>query len=189
MRHVLIAALALAAAPVAADPLMKGLVAECGRSFEGRVVTEDPADRDFAESRLVMHVRGCDDNEVRIPFHVGENRSRTWIITRTNTGYRLKHQHLKEDGSPDLLTNYGGDSLRAPAPLEGGGQRIEFPADQESKELFELEGIPQSMANVWAIEHVPGRLYVYELKRPNRHLRVEFDLTRPVATPPAPWGG
>lgn len=185
----MMAALALAAAPVAADPVVKGLVAECGRSFEGRVVTDDPADRDFAESRLVMHVRGCEENEVRIPFHVGDDRSRTWIISRVNSGYRLKHQHLKEDGRPDVLTNYGGDHLGAPTALNGWGVRLEFPADPESKALFEREGIPQSMANVWAVEHVPGRLFAYELRRPNRHLRVEFDLTRPVQTPPPPWGG
>jgi hypothetical protein len=27
----------------------------------------------------------------------------------------------------------------------------------------------------------PDRLFAYELRRPNRHFRVEFDLTRPVA--------
>jgi hypothetical protein len=26
----------------------------------------------------------------------------------------------------------------------------------------------------------PGRVYAYELRRPNRYLRVEFDLTRPL---------
>jgi hypothetical protein len=27
----------------------------------------------------------------------------------------------------------------------------------------------------------PDRMFAYELRRPNRHFRVEFDLTRPVA--------
>src|SRR3712207_8407608 len=48
---------------------------------------------DFAGKRLVMHVRDCSPNEVRIPFHVGEDRSRTWIVTRTAAGLRLKHDH------------------------------------------------------------------------------------------------
>jgi hypothetical protein len=34
----------------------------------------------------------------------------------------------------------------------------------------------------------PGRMFAYELRRPNRHFRVEFDLTRPVPAPPPPWG-
>jgi hypothetical protein len=54
--------------------------------------------------------------------------------------------------------------------------------------LFERNNIPQSVANVWAVEVHPGRTFVYELQRPNRHFRVEFDLTAPIAAPPAPWG-
>jgi hypothetical protein len=32
-------------------------------------------------------------------------------------------------------------------------------------------------------------VFAYELRRPARFFRVEFDLTRPVAPAPAPWGG
>jgi hypothetical protein len=54
--------------------------------------------------------------------------------------------------------------------------------------LFVRENIPQSVTNVWAVEVQPGRTFAYELRRPGRHFRVEFDLTRPVAPPPPPWG-
>jgi len=37
------------------------------------------------------------------------------------------------------------------------------------------------VTNVWAIEVEPGHLFAYELRRPERHFRVEFDLTRPLA--------
>ena len=30
-----------------------------------------------------MHVRDCSERELRIPFHVGDDRSRTWVVTRT----------------------------------------------------------------------------------------------------------
>ena len=33
----------------------------------------------------------------------------------------------------------------------------------------------------------PGSLFAYELRRPNRFFRVEFDLGRPVPAPPPPW--
>ena len=56
------------------------------------------------------------------------------------------------------------------------------------RELFLREGIPQSATNVWAIEIEPGRTLAYELRRPGRFFRVEFDLTSPVPPPPAPWG-
>jgi hypothetical protein len=34
----------------------------------------------------------------------------------------------------------------------------------------------------------PGGTFAYELRRPQRFFRVDFDLTRPVAAPPPPWG-
>ncbi len=155
----------------------------CGSAFEGRVVTTDEADRDFAASRLVMHVRSCTADEIRIPFHVGHDRSRTWVISRTTSGLRLKHDHRHEDGSEDVLTQYGGDTVSI-----GTARRQEFPADPYSKDLFLREGSAASVTNIWAVEVASGQLFAYELRRPNRFLRVEFDLSRPVPPPPAPWG-
>jgi hypothetical protein len=177
---------ACASAPAPSTPqdqFFANLTALCGQSFEGRVVTTEAADSAFAGQRLVMQVRECSANEIRVPFHVGEDRSRTWLITRTGEGLRLKHDHRHEDGSEDTLTQYGGDTANA-----GTAERQEFPADQHSRDLFVANNIPQSVTNVWAVEVHPGRTYVYELRRPNRHFRVEFDLTRPVPAPPAPWG-
>jgi hypothetical protein len=155
----------------------------CGGAYEGRVVTSDAADRELAASRLVMHVRTCSDDEIRIPFHVGEDRSRTWVIGRTVNGLRLKHDHRHRDGSEDVRSQYGGDTV---AP--GTARRQEFPADLFSRELFVREGIAASTSNVWAMEVEPRRMFAYELRRPNRHFRVEFDLTRRVEPPPPPWG-
>ena len=184
-----LAAAALAAcatAPAPPDPqdaFLERLRGLCGRAFEGRVVSNDEADRAIAGERLIMHVRSCGPGEVRIPFHVGDDRSRTWIVSRTSAGLRLEHDHRHRDGSEDALTRYGGDTATA-----GTARRQEFPADAYSRDLFAREGIPQSAANVWAIEVEPGRTFAYELRRPNRYFRVEFDLGRPIAAPPPPWG-
>ena len=166
------------------DQFFARLRALCGNAYEGRVVTTDAADRGFAAARLVMHVRECGPNEIRIPFHVGDNRSRTWVISRTSAGLRLKHDHRHEDGTPDARTQYGGDTTSS-----GSARRQEFPADAYSRELFVRENIPESIANVWAVEaDTPRATFAYELRRPNRYFRVEFDLNRPVAPPPPPWG-
>ena len=129
-------------------------------------------------------------SEIRIPFHVGENRSRTWIITRTSDGLRLKHDHRHEDGSPDAMTMYGGDTAGA-----GSATRQEFPVDAESVAMFKAGGLAASVDNTWAME-LDATRFVYELSRPRsqrnpqgRLFRVEFDLTRPVTPPPPPWGG
>jgi hypothetical protein len=158
----------------------------CGKAYEGRVVSNDPADADFAGKRLVMHVRECEPGLIKIPFHVGDDRSRTWVLKRTPTGLQLKHDHRHEDGTSDELTMYGGDTA---AP--GTAQRQEFPVDAESIALFTRTNRSVSNTNVWAME-INATTFVYELRRPpipgGRFFRVEFDLTRPVAPPPAPWG-
>lgn len=181
-----IAALAAAAAVLSAcatapepvspqEVFFANLKALCGQTFAGRVVTTDAADADFARSRLLMHVRDCTADEVRMPFWVGENHSRTWIVTRTGSALRLKHDHRHEDGSEDDLSRYGGDTVSV-----GTTTRQEFPVDQFSRELFTRRNASVSNTNVWAMEVHPGRVFAYELRRPNRHFRVEFDLTKPL---------
>jgi hypothetical protein len=175
--------------PASSDPqnaLFDRVSALCGEAFEGRVVADTPAPSGpdpFARGPLVMHVRECSEREIRIPLHVGGDRSRTWVLTRTAEGLRLKHDHRHEDGSEDALTQYGGDTASA-----GTASRQEFPVDAESRALFTREGRTVSNTNVWALEVEPGRAFVYELSRPQRLFRVEFDLSRPIAPPPAPWG-
>ena len=58
---------AAASSAPAQDAFMARLNALCGQRFEGRVVTTDAADAGFASERLVMHVRDCSADEVRIP--------------------------------------------------------------------------------------------------------------------------
>ncbi|NLA68179.1 MAG: hypothetical protein GX856_08060 [Gammaproteobacteria bacterium] len=182
-----VAAAAAAAEP--ADAFMAALASHCGQAFAGRIVANEPAPTGpdaFEGQPLVMHVRGCDDpaRELRVPFHVGDDHSRTWVITRTDDGLRLKHDHRHEDGSPDVQTMYGGDTA-----TPGTAVRQEFPVDAESIELFGRTGADVSTTNTWAMEIEPGSRFLYELSRPGgRMFQVEFDLTTPVAEPPAPWG-
>ncbi len=164
------------------DQFFASLAAQCGKAFEGKLVSNDEVDKDFAAERLVMEVRSCTEDEVRIPFHVGENRSRTWVISKTNDGLRLKHDHRHEDGQSDAVTMYGGDTAN-----EGTAARQEFPVDDYSINIFKREGLTASITNVWAVE-ASDALFAYELKRENRFFRVEFDLSKPVANPPPPWG-
>lgn len=144
----------------------------CGQTFTGRLVTGDAADEAMRGKPLTMHVRDCSRREIRIPFSVGDDRSRTWVVTRVGQGLRLKHDHRHADGTEDVRSQYGGDAVRPTNP-----DRIEFPVDEFSKALFVREGIPASTTNVWALELRPGALFAYELRRTGRHFRVEFDLT------------
>ena len=166
----------------AAQKFFDNLATLCGRKFGGEIIEDRPppaADDPFVGKALEMHVRDCTPTEIRVPFTVGADRSRTWIITRTERGLRLKHDHRHEDGTPDSLTMYGGDTT-----TEGSAARQSFPADAETIQLFRDEGRLVSLTNVWALELEPSRYFVYELARPEGRLfRVRFDLTKPISQP------
>jgi len=172
-------------APSPAAQFVAAWSALCGQAFAGRITANDPkAPNDPFEGRpLVIHVRTCEPVRVRVPFHVGDDRSRTFIITLVGDRLRLKHDHRHQDGTEDVLTMYGGDTLAA-----GLVSRQEFPVDDFSKALFTREKREVSNTNTWAMEIHPGRMFAYELSRPGRLFRVEFDLTKPVPTPPPAWG-
>ncbi|MEP2101966.1 MAG: hypothetical protein ABJP02_10700 [Parasphingorhabdus sp.] len=187
--------------PVAPDPSLQDVYFErlsllCDKAYPGQLVSDQEADADMMGQPMIMHVATCDQNQIQIPFHISNadgtwNRSRTWIITRTENGLRLKHRHRHEDGSLDAVTNYGGDTA-----TEGTAERQEFPVDDESIALFKASDLDQSVTNTWAVEvSPPGEQearFAYELRRPEtsggRFFRVEFDLSKSVDVPPPPWG-
>lgn len=164
------------------DAFFNHLSALCGKAFQGKVVVDNQGPSKFDTAKLVMHVRRCNEKELQIPFHVGEDASRTWIITKTGSGLSLKHDHRHEDGSDDTSTMYGGHTTDA-----GFNQVQSFPADQYSKELFARLGMAQSITNIWQM-YVYNHTFSYRLIREGREFRVDFDLTKPVTPPKAPWG-
>lgn len=152
----------------------------CGHAFEGQVTESVPPDPAFENVPVIMHVRSCDLAEIRIPFHVGDDRSRTWVVTPTSVGLRLKHDHRHADGTEDEISQYGGDTRG-----QGDPSVQEFLADELTARL-----VPEAALNVWSLEVRPGEFFVYQLRREgeDRRFRVEFDLSEPVEVPLAPWG-
>jgi len=165
------------------DGFFDNIAAHCGKAFEGKVTVDNATGpSSFADKKLVMHVRKCNERELQVPFHVGDDASRTWIITKTGSGLSLKHDHRHKDGTDDVSTMYGGHTLDA-----GFTNMQSFPADQYSKELFVSQGIPQSVGNTWQMYIYPEQ-FTYRLIRQGREFRVDFDLTKPITPPAAPWG-
>lgn len=171
------------------DAFFAALTARCGQAYAGRIETDDAADANMQGKAMVMHIRRCTPDRIEIPFHIdglgpkgGWDRSRTWVVTRTDAGLRLKHDHRHADGTSDEVTMYGGDTAS-----EGTATRQEFPVDAESIALFTRTGRSVSNTNVWAMEATPLG-FAYELQRERRHFRVSFSWNRPVSPPPAPWG-
>ena len=182
----LLSALSSAASAQIAKPqqeFFQALTALCGKAFAGKVVAGNASDDKMRREMLVMHVRECTEQEIKVPFHVGADRSRTWVISKTATGLRLKHDHRHEDGSADKITQYGGDTNAS-----GSAAQQRFPADDYSKAMFTANDMAVSNGNTWLVEIIPGKSYRYGLSRKGREFLVEFDLSKPIDPPPAPWG-
>ncbi|MEO7660369.1 MAG: hypothetical protein ABIV48_12210 [Pyrinomonadaceae bacterium] len=152
----------------------------CGKAFGGKVVAAPADDTTFKDKALVMHVRSCEKNRIRIPFMVGDDRSRTWILSRVKGRIMLKHDHRHEDGKPDKVTMYGGLTTSP-----GMATRQMFPADNETFVV-----LPAAAPNVWWIDLAPGEHFSYNLRRmgSERYFSIKFDTKNPIKTPDAPWG-
>jgi len=161
-----------------AQQFWENLQKQCGKSFEG-VVTEGAANDTFRDKKLIMHVRHCGEKTIRIPFFVGDDKSRTWVLKYENDRIQLKHDHRHEDGSEDKVTQYGGITTNS-----GSSTLQFFPADQETCKM-----IPAAATNVWWIT-IDETSFTYNLRRigSDRLFTVKFDLTKTVVNPSAPWG-
>lgn len=151
----------------------------CGKAFEGEVI-KAPVNDEFRGKKLVMHLLSCENDFILIPFNVGEDRSRTWVLNyKENNRIELKHDHRKEDGSNDEITLYGGTSTNS-----GLADIQMFPADEETLEL-----IPAASTNVWWIT-LKDSVYTYNLRRlgTDREFTVSFDLRKEVPIPEPSWG-
>lgn len=151
----------------------------CGKAFAGEVKHAPEGDTTFKDKKLVMHVRSCQENQIKIPFFVGEDRSRTWVLTKVKDRIQLKHDHRHEDGKPDEITMYGGAASNS-----GSSERQIFPADEETAKLIQA-----AVSNVWWID-LTKEHFTYNLRRvgTDRFFSISFDLTKEIAAPEAPWG-
>ena len=152
----------------------------CGKAYEGKIIAGGKAGDGFVGKKLVMHVRSCEKNTIRIPFFVGKDKSRTWVLTKNEKHLiKLKHDHRHKDGSEDKITQYGGSS-----PNIGLANIQFFPPDQHTSSL-----ISYASTNVWWIT-IDDKSFTYNLRRigTDRLFTVKFDLTKEIKTPTAPWG-
>lgn len=151
----------------------------CGKTYEGTVTNGATTNDGFSGKRLVMNVLSCSEDQLLIPFNVGENRSRTWILTKMKDRIELKHDHRHEDGTNDAVTMYGGTTTNSGLP----GIAV-FPADQMTATT-----IPAAATNVWWIT-INNTTFTYNLRRigSDRLFTVTFDITKPIEKPLPSWG-
>jgi hypothetical protein len=165
------------------EAFFEALAVHCGNAYHGGLTTAPPGDDMITfDDILVVHFRECEENLLKAPFHIqtvadGEwNRSRTWIFTKHEDGLELRHDHRKPDGSEDEVTMYGGFQYGV---NEAGVQIFQSVPRTEESGIF----------RGWRIEIEPNVRYTYGTVRGDEwSWRIDFDLTTPIETPPAPWG-
>jgi hypothetical protein len=149
------------------DQFMSTLRSQCGQHFEGGLTYAIDPKNDFAGKKMSADVI-CNATDVRIPVLVGEDRSRTWIFTRTASALDLRHDHRHPDGTPDAVTLYGGLANDA-----GTAVSQSFLADAHTFKVF-----PGSETNVWTTSFsADGSVLTYHLDRHSKP-RIEFVLKR-----------
>ncbi|TVR73422.1 MAG: hypothetical protein EA408_04780 [Marinilabiliales bacterium] len=151
---------------------LDNLASLCGKSFRGGEVYMAPGRDSWAHMDFVMHVTVCEDDRVYIPFHLDEDRSRTWMFLVEERGLRFRHDHRHEDGTPEDLTMYGGYA-------DGKGTEFmqNFPADEYTVEL--LEDVFNREWQIILAEDMSTM--TYQLSYHGEPVfTAEFDLTNPI---------
>jgi hypothetical protein len=158
----------LSFAPVTQDQkrFFKALKAHHGQSYTGTVVTPLRDNDPFAGKELRIFIQRASSDSLRVPFWVGEDKSRTWLITLDKKkGLLLKHDHRHADGSPDSITMYGGY-----AKTTGTAFSQSFPAD-----AFTAQLLPAAATNEWTLELSPDKKVLSYILKRNGQLRFQAD--------------
>lgn len=142
-----------------------------GKTFYGKAIymPDTTNANDFWGKELKFTVNKSKNSVLRLPFQVGENKSRTWVLTKSKKGIQLKHDHRHDDGTPDSITNYGGDS---DTEISTALAQY-FPADEFTAKL-----IPAAATNRWIMEFSADKKKFYYILERNKVLRfkAEFNL-------------
>jgi len=138
------------------DSFFESLKALCQQTFTGEMTFPTEGQDSFAGKQLVATIESCSNTQIRIPFTVGQDASRTWLINKTEQGLQLKHDHRHKDGSEHEINMYGGTAI------DGGSSLSQsFAADTHTATV-----IPAASTNVWTLTLSPdARKMTYHLER------------------------
>lgn len=150
-----------------------------GMAFRGSVCAVPEGDTLFSGKAITLHIAACRDDSVFMHLHVGEDRSRNWIVARSDQALELRHVHRHPDGKPDAITDYGGVTTNP-----GSGVVQFFPADDRTHQV-----IPAAAGNVWWIAFTSDLQLRYHLRRlgTDRYFCLSFDLRTSIPIPPSAW--
>lgn len=152
---------------------LENLAALCGKSFPGKETYVAEGRQSWSDQQIMMHVTYCENNQVHIQLHVGEDRSRTWMFLEESGLLRFRHDHRHPDGTPEEQTLYGGY-----AQGEGTPFMQTFPADDYTLELLDHPEYQRQ----WTVDMDPEmNTLTYQLQYKGEVVhQLKFNLTQPV---------
>lgn len=151
---------------------LNNLGALCGFAYKGEELFRSPHGESWAEREMIMYVADCGTDHAFIPFHIDDDKSRTWMFTLVDGKLRFQHQHLHDDGTPEEGSMYGGWATE-----DGTALRQFFPADEYTASV-----IPGGGGNLWIVEIASDLSWLsYRLDRDGeKRFELRFDLNKKI---------
>ncbi len=148
----------------------KTLQPACGKLLPGDMLSRRSADRDWRRAGVSLDVVECSREGVRMVLAVGDDRSRSWILTPQDGGILFRID--RAEGTGPGVTGYGGLSTEG-----ADAMRQIFPTDDVTKEIFTERNLVLALDNVWSLTLDPesGHL-TYEVERTSGGRKMRFDL-------------
>jgi hypothetical protein len=87
------------------------IAARCGEEYPGRAITAPASDDTFRPAFLGMRIASCSDREIRIPFIVDDDESRTWVLTIEGEDLVFTHEHMLEGDTLSSNSGWGGRAV------------------------------------------------------------------------------
>jgi hypothetical protein len=133
------------------------IAARCGDEYPGRAVIAPETDDTFRPAFLAMRIESCTEEEIRIPFIVDGDESRTWVLTMDGGDLVFTHEHMLEG---DTLSSNSGWGGRAAAGT-GAAHFQHFPDHR-----WDPATVPEERRSHWRMRVDPDHgQFVYYLDR------------------------
>jgi hypothetical protein len=133
------------------------IAARCGDEYPGRAVIAPETDDTFRPAFLGMRIETCTENQIRIPFIVDDDDSRTWVLTLDGGDLVFTHEHMLEGDTLSANSGWGGRAVA------GSGTELfqHFPDHR-----WDPEHVPEENRSHWRMRLDPDHgQFVYYLDR------------------------
>ena len=145
----------------------------CGKKVNGAVLYPSGAEAPFRGMDIWLEITRCSDQEIRMPIYIDNKIYRTLIIGQDETGYTLRHENRRPNGTQADFSMYGGHTTDA-----GTGYLLIFPADGYTKQLMGPE-----LNYVWSLAFNSEKTTLSYMAESNGKLNLQFDFN--LASPAA----